>query len=209
MPKLTKTVKTDDIYPPREIRENTKARRAWLAERLAELHAAPQHAASKIVGQGSYQRISVYVSTEADGRLRQRGTCQACGGSQVVDQGVMVLHGYERPGTGWINGRCMGVMHAPAEHDVTMSVALVDACERKAAELAGHVAQHPMVEGVSVYGWPEFKLEYRYGREHEKERERVCAMARTSRANRDHAEHLRTNVLPRLGKPLTDEVVPA
>lgn len=43
------------------------------------------------------------------------GECQVCGHFQVVNGGHMVLHGYERPGCGYINGRCFGEEHVPFE----------------------------------------------------------------------------------------------
>jgi hypothetical protein len=43
------------------------------------------------------------------------GECQVCGHFQVVNNGHLVLHGYERPGCGYINGRCAGEEHVPFE----------------------------------------------------------------------------------------------
>lgn len=47
------------------------------------------------------------------------GTCQACFGEfKVSDQfKVIVLHGYQRPGNGYIIGDCDGHGHAPFEYD--------------------------------------------------------------------------------------------
>lgn len=112
----TKTTKVDSLYPPSEIRDNTKARRAWLAEKLAEVNGRAGFS-GKIVGNGSYQSVSVYSVTEVAGRLRHRGHCQFCGNSQVVDGGVMVLHGYTRPGDGYIFNECPCVRRAPLEAD--------------------------------------------------------------------------------------------
>ena len=39
------------------------------------------------------------------------GFCAICGSEQVTHDGRMVLHGYRRPGYGWIEGRCFGVGH--------------------------------------------------------------------------------------------------
>jgi len=115
--KATKTKKTK-IYPgntrpPREIQEKTKERRAWLAQRLAELQRFPNLEA-KVVGKGSYEEISVWEKTEVEGRLRFRGHCQYCGALQVVKDGVtMVLHGYKRPGVGYIFNECPGMNLPP------------------------------------------------------------------------------------------------
>lgn len=115
MATTTKRVPAPAICPPRDIRENTKARRAWLAEKLAEVLQQPNTEA-KITGNGSYQQISVWTLVAKEGRERFRGVCQYCGNLQVVQDGVMVLHGYERPGDGMVYGRCAGVGHRPLNH---------------------------------------------------------------------------------------------
>lgn len=102
--------------PPKEIRENTKVRRAWLAEKLAEINALPNRE-GKIVGIGTYQSLSVYEVKSVAGRLRHRGICQFCGHSQVVDHKVLVLHGYKRPGDGIVYGRCPGVGLKSLNHE--------------------------------------------------------------------------------------------
>jgi hypothetical protein len=66
----TKRTKIADLRPPREIRENTKARREWLAAQCAEMNAAPNTEA-KIVGTGSYQSVSVY---RVEASARSAGT---------------------------------------------------------------------------------------------------------------------------------------
>lgn len=108
-----KLIRAECKRPPVEIRENTKARRAWLETYASEVNARPNREA-KIVGKGSYQEVSVYEVSEVEGRLRFRGVCQFCGHSQVVGDGVvLVLHGYTRPGDGYIFGRCPGVALRP------------------------------------------------------------------------------------------------
>lgn len=43
-----------------------------------------------------------------------KAECQVCERQQCVDsRGVMVHHGYTRPGDGWIHGDCFGVGHKP------------------------------------------------------------------------------------------------
>lgn len=107
----TKKKRIGSERPPQEIRDNTKLRRAWLADKLAEINALPNRE-GKIVDKGSYQSISVYEVTEVAGRLRHRGICQYCGHQQVVwkvlGNNKIVLHGYTRPGDGYIFGRCPG-----------------------------------------------------------------------------------------------------
>lgn len=108
----TKLRKLAGIMPPREIRDNTKVRRAWLADKVAEINAQPNRIA-KIVGNGSYQEVSVSEVMQVEGRLRHRGACQFCGNSQVVDSKVLVLHGYKRPGDGYVYGCCPGMNLKP------------------------------------------------------------------------------------------------
>lgn len=43
------------------------------------------------------------------------GTCPACFNEQCLKDGKMVLHGYRRPGFGWIEGKCFGVEWRPYE----------------------------------------------------------------------------------------------
>ncbi len=46
--------------------------------------------------------------------VRPRAECQICERNQALDRyGVMVHHGYERPGIGWIQGDCFGVKFKP------------------------------------------------------------------------------------------------
>lgn len=111
-------------HPPTEIVSNTKARREWLATRAAEINAMPNREA-KIVGTGSYQSISIYELTTVEGRLRHRGYCQVCGHAQVVDEvtGKLVLHGYTRPGDGYVIGRCPGADQRSLNVDKTITTA--------------------------------------------------------------------------------------
>jgi hypothetical protein len=51
------------------------------------------------------------------------GECQVCGAYQVVNKGLMVLHGYKRPGDGFIMGRCWGEEHVPFELSCEVAVA--------------------------------------------------------------------------------------
>jgi len=110
----TKTKETIRHYPPREIVEDTKARRAWVEAKVAELKALPLRDA-KSVQSGSYQHVVEYVLEEVAARVQIRGTCQFCGGVQAIEDGKIVLHGYERPGDGYAHGRCAGVRYEPAE----------------------------------------------------------------------------------------------
>ncbi len=43
------------------------------------------------------------------------GTCQCCFATQVVNDGHLVLHGYRRPGDGYVHAECPGQRFAPFE----------------------------------------------------------------------------------------------
>lgn len=103
-----KSVQQKSIRPPHEITGDTKARRAWLASALAGVlaEADTDKAKTKIVGVGSYQAVSVWKLIEVAGRERFRGICQFCGRDQVVSEDRIALHGYQRPGHGFIVGSC-------------------------------------------------------------------------------------------------------
>lgn len=49
------------------------------------------------------------------GRVGGSGTCQVCVGNQAIVRGNIALHGYERPGHGYITGRCYGANRLPFE----------------------------------------------------------------------------------------------
>lgn len=141
----TKTKKIDTLYPPKDIRDNTKERRAWVAAKVAEINAQPNRMA-KSVGAGSYQSVSVYEVTEVEGRERHRGVCQCCGHAQVVDDRGMVLHGYKRPGWGTTVGSCPGVGYEPlnVSDEQTrkwLAEAEAEVVKATAARQAAHVAQ--------------------------------------------------------------------
>lgn len=159
----TKTTKIQTIRPPAELqskpyssdesdRSFSARRRAWLEAKAAEINAQPNRSA-KIVGVGSYQSVSVYEIKEVAGRERFRGICQICGGSQVVDNGRIVLHGYKRPGWGYTVGNCHGTKEAPLNVDKTLTVAaLAHWTERlKLAKAAAEAAK--LEENAAAIAW--------------------------------------------------------
>ena len=56
---------------------------------------------------------------------RHFGICQACLGEFHVHNSKMVLHGYKRPGHGYIEGDCVGVGHPPYELSCELQKKLV------------------------------------------------------------------------------------
>ena len=96
-----------------------KARRGWLEAEAARINAEPNREA-KVVGTGSYMEISVYATEEVPCTLQYRGVCQVCGGDVAVRDGTIVLHGYERPGYGYVVGNCPGTYNLPANTSIEL-----------------------------------------------------------------------------------------
>ncbi len=55
------------------------------------------------------------LAERAASRAGRVGTCQICEGEHVVRSGLVVLHGYNRPGFGYVVGSCYGVSEKPFE----------------------------------------------------------------------------------------------
>lgn len=178
-----KLIRLANVTPPDEIRDNTKARRAWLAAEMDRINAEPNRLA-RIIDTGSYQRLAVYEVTRVEGRLRHRGACQCCGNWHVVDTdkiplalvgtggiperdtdasktlhtGALVMHGYNRPGDGFLVGRCPGVGIAPlnVQKDFTkqwstsadsVAAAWVETLEKTEVEVREALAANRSPEG--------------------------------------------------------------
>lgn len=74
------------------------------------------------------EALGMGVHVPAAERTRENtGTCPACWGNYKLDGGRLVMHGYKRPGFGYIHGSCFGVSYQPAE---TSKEGLVDVLER-------------------------------------------------------------------------------
>jgi hypothetical protein len=56
----------------------------------------------------------------AEARTRENtGTCPVCWGNYKLSSGHLVLHGYQRPGWGHVNGSCDGTNYEPLETSAT------------------------------------------------------------------------------------------
>jgi len=203
-PTGTKTKKTliDRKSPPAEVRENTKARRAWLATESARLVA--EGFETKIVGQGSYQTVSVYKVEQVEGRIQVRGECQMCGQDVALDGKRTSKHGYQRPGTGYIFGQCAGSEKAAIQFERTMTdrfLVQLDADVVANKKLEAQAEKAKETQWTVIHAMPE--------REMHKTEESKAAFKKlaeieqarsTFRMNAWHAEqfakHLRDNVLP-------------
>lgn len=149
-----KTVKIGEQRAPKEIRDNTKARRAWNAATIAEV-TAEAGITAKVVGKGSYEVVVVYRTTQVEGRIQLRGTCQACARSIAVEGGVMVLHGYQRPGWGYAVGSCAGTGYKPAEHDLTLTHTLIANATQRIDALTAEKAHYDALAATLPYATEE------------------------------------------------------
>lgn len=129
----------DQFFPPREITENTKARRAWLEAKLAELLAAGRDA--KIVGKGSYQGVSAKIVKPIATKQQVRGLCQACGGEWAIVGGTIAHHGYTRPEYGYQTQSCFGARYAPLEESCDRTHKLHFIVTTQAAQLADRIRE--------------------------------------------------------------------
>lgn len=89
------------------------------------------------------------------------GTCQCCFNQQVVhgapeshDTRWLVLHGYERPGHGWLNGQCQGVGKLPYELSCEFTKEWASSVKQMLAgmedQLADIVADKPDTYSIAV-----------------------------------------------------------
>jgi hypothetical protein len=86
------------------------------------------------------------VSPEDDGRCE----CQVCANHQKTDRaGKLVLHGYQRPGWGYIVGECYGVSALPFPATDRLEAWLV-AVEGRIEHLTGEIAKLPTLETIEV-----------------------------------------------------------
>ena len=82
------------------------------------------------------------------------GTCQACFNQQKLPGGMLSLHGYQRPGVGFIQGRCPGVGYPPYEESCELVKTFrVDLKERRIPAMRARLAELQMrPEWLTFYG---------------------------------------------------------
>lgn len=64
---------------------------------------------------GKKRSSAARLAAVAAARAGRDGECQICAHRQIVQKGNLVLHGYERPGTGMTHGQCYGYGYAAYE----------------------------------------------------------------------------------------------
>lgn len=107
-----------------------------------------QAAAQKAVDKGlAVVRSREERAREAAFSEGDAGTCAACGNVQKVnartDPPTLVLHGYERPGYGWIQGSCAGVGRYPWEVSPHARVVHVENLNRWLKTLESNLVNQP------------------------------------------------------------------
>lgn len=147
-----------------------------------------------------------------------RGTCQACGGLQAVDNNTqhVAKHGYVVAGFGFFNGVCSGAGRLPAEKDTAHTHAIIASLIVYAERAAAYaVALTNRTEVLTTYEETHWDNTTRKNVTVTKpladapayivNREYSYAISQSegqARRALQHVEFLRANVLPRLGKPL-------
>jgi hypothetical protein len=80
------------------------------------------------------------MKPEKTGTVRRYvGECQICEGQFKVQDGRVVLHGYKRPGHGYIVGECMGRNEAPYELSCEAIPPWLRACESNMMNVARYL----------------------------------------------------------------------
>lgn len=146
----------------------SRASRAQVYSRVKDLEA--QHPGARVSHRWNSRQghFTIAVSVEGETKIQTRGHCQFCGNHQVVISGTgIVLHGYERPGHGWIHGRCPGVGLLPLQREdkhtrgyLANTVAALDNLE---AMVPGLMAEFEAARGA-LYASTESTYEARVAR---------------------------------------------
>lgn len=90
------------------------------------------------------------------------GTCAICSHHQVVRNGKMVLHGYHRPGYGYVIGNCFGVDYDPYETSAEACVAYIPVLEAHKTHQQARLAD---LTGGRVSHFKDTKRNYKTGKD--------------------------------------------
>lgn len=144
----------DRFSPPKEIREQTKERRAWIEKKIEEVTLAGQHVDVKSVGQGSYQHVSAKKASAVKPKtLTWVGLCQVCGRQHgsINGQGhVVAHHGYERPGDGWQTASCAGAMYPFLEQSCERAKEIASRLKVDASQIEAWASKPDAVKSVTI-----------------------------------------------------------
>lgn len=109
--------------PPKEIREKTAERRAWIRDEVDRLVKAGMQNV-RAVRSGSYQTV-MYSEPKPEPKETWSGLCQVCGRRQGSVNGLgekVAHHGYERPELGWQTSSCSGALWPFLQDSCTRAV---------------------------------------------------------------------------------------
>lgn len=109
--------------PPKEIREKTAERRAWIRDEVERLVKAGK-VNVRAVRSGTYQTVT-YSEPRPAAEPTWSGLCQVCGRRQGSVNGLgekVAHHGYERPELGWQTASCSGALFRFLEESCSRTV---------------------------------------------------------------------------------------
>lgn len=87
----------------------------------------------------------------AASRVGRDGECQICQRRHILDsRGNLVLHGYQRPGHGYIVGDCFGVGHPPWEVSSDALATWIEHLKTRSAQLAQEAARTAKLTTIDV-----------------------------------------------------------
>ena len=89
-----------------------------------------------------------------------RDECQICSGSWVIENGITSLHGYTRPGHGWLVGSCMGARELPFSKSCEVLKRYRESVVAYAATVADSIAEGKAGRYATIT-----RTEKRYSRE--------------------------------------------
>lgn len=78
------------------------------------------------------------------------GTCQICAGNQALVSGKIALHGYQRPGLGFIQGRCRGSGELPFEVSCEVLRGWIAMLRRRLTEAHDSLAKVPVRDSFTI-----------------------------------------------------------
>ncbi len=85
-------------------------------------------------------------------KTENTGTCQICERACKLPNGRVSLHGYKRPGTGWITGNCRGSHELPFEQSCDALVRFIETVlVARRANLLESLAELPTLTEVIEY----------------------------------------------------------
>jgi len=125
---------------------------------LADDTSAPSDMWRALMQMGVEDDVNAALGTEkhvpAAERTRENtGTCAACWGNYKLTSGRLVLHGYERPGYGYIKGQCFGVDSQPIEMSVDCAGRYREFLEGVLAGEERKLAKLESGEVEAIEGW--------------------------------------------------------